>query len=152
MFLDDNHVFVAPFKYGAEAPSGTVSLSYTSTEKFQKNIPCLESILDHTRDILANFQNQREHQAEERDDQTLKIPSCKIPVLDDNHVFVTMVTIVFVRCLMDTQSIFQHVIDSYLHATSIKHSIRSLSLLTGLNVRVIIMILEQSYKICLNGK
>ncbi len=45
------------FKHGAEAPSGNVSLSYPSTEKFQKNIPHFESILDRTRDIVVNFQN-----------------------------------------------------------------------------------------------
>ncbi len=56
--LDDNHVFVAMFTHEAETLSGTVSPSYPSTEKFQKNIPHSESILDHSRDILANFQNQ----------------------------------------------------------------------------------------------
>ncbi len=55
LFLDDNHVFVATFIHGAETLSGTVSPSYPSTEKFQKNIPCLKLILDHMRDILANF-------------------------------------------------------------------------------------------------
>ncbi len=70
LFLDDNRIFVAMVKHGAEAPSGTVFNSIPSTEKFQKNIPHSESILDRTRNILANFQNN-EHV--KRENKTIKL-------------------------------------------------------------------------------